>query len=92
MVVMGISFIQGLAVSAAVVVAMTVVASLTLLPALLGFAGHRIEVTRWRGVVATGFLALGLVGVGPQDRRRSPPAASCSAVLTLAGRASSSPR
>ena len=49
MVVMGISFIQGLAVSAAVVVAMTVVASLTLLPALLGFAGHRVEVTRWRG-------------------------------------------
>ncbi len=64
MVVMGISFIQGLAVSAAVVVAMTVVASLTLLPALLGFAGDRIEVTRWRGVIATGFAALGLVGVG----------------------------
>ena len=34
---------------------MTVVASLTLLPALLGFAGDRIEVTRWRGVIATGF-------------------------------------
>jgi RND superfamily putative drug exporter len=64
MVVMGISFIQGLAVSAAVVVAMTVVASLTLLPALLGFAGHKVEVTRWRGIVATGFVALGLVGVG----------------------------
>ncbi|MGH9086453.1 MAG: MMPL family transporter, partial [Acidimicrobiales bacterium] len=64
MVLMGISFIQGLAVSAAVVVAMTVVASLTLLPALLGFAGHRIEVTRWRGVIATGFVALGLVGAG----------------------------
>ncbi len=64
MVVMGVSFIQGLAVSAAVVVAMTVVASLTLLPELLGFAGERIEVTRWRGVVATGFVALGLVGLG----------------------------
>ena len=64
MVVMGISFIQGLAVSAAVVVAMTVVASLTLLPALLGFAGHRVEVTRFRGVVATGFLVLGLIGAG----------------------------
>jgi len=64
MVLMGISFIQGLAVSAAVVVAMTVIASITLLPALLGFAGHRIEVTRWRGVVAAGFVALGLVGVG----------------------------
>ena len=64
MIVMGVSFITGLAVSAAVVVGMTVVASLTLLPALLGFAGQRIEVTRWRGVIATGFAALGLVGAG----------------------------
>ena len=36
---MGVSFIQGLAISCAVTVAMTVLASLTLLPALLGFAG-----------------------------------------------------
>ena len=64
MLVMGVAFIQGLAISAAVVVALTVVASLTLLPALLGFAGERVEVTRWRGIVATGFVALGLVGVG----------------------------
>jgi RND superfamily putative drug exporter len=64
MLVMGVEFIQGLAISAAVVVAMTVVASLTLLPALLGFAGDRVEVSRWRGVVSTGFLALGLVGAG----------------------------
>ncbi len=64
MLVMGVAFIQGLAVSAAVVVALTVVASLTLLPALLGFAGERVEVTRWRGLVATGLVALGLVGVG----------------------------
>jgi RND superfamily putative drug exporter len=64
MIVMGVSFIQGLAVSSAVVVAMTVLASLTLLPAFLGFVGERIEVSRWRGVVATGFLALALVGAG----------------------------
>ena len=64
MLVMGVSFIQGLAVSAAVVVAMTVISSLTLLPALLGFAGSRIEVTRWRGLVATGLVAVGLVGAG----------------------------
>ena len=64
MIVMGISFISGLAISAAVVVLMTVVASLTLLPALLGFAGQRVEVSRWRGVIATGFVALGLVGQG----------------------------
>jgi RND superfamily putative drug exporter len=64
MLVMGVSFIQGLAISCAVTVAMTVLASLTLLPALLGFAGARIEVTRWRGVIATGLVALGLVGAG----------------------------
>jgi RND superfamily putative drug exporter len=64
MIVMGIGFIQGLAVSSAVTVALTVVASLTLLPAFLGFVGDKIEVSRWRGVIATGFLALGLVGLG----------------------------
>src|SRR5262249_11546038 len=61
---MGVKFVQGLSVGAAAVVAVTVAASLTLLPALLGFAGHRIEVTRWRGLVAAMLIALGLVGVG----------------------------
>ena len=39
-------------------------ASLTLLPALLGFAGEQVEVTRWRGLIAAGLVAVGLVGVG----------------------------
>lgn len=64
MLLMGVSFIQGLAVAAATIVLLTVLASLTLLPALLGFAGGNIERTKWRGIVATGFLALGLVGAG----------------------------
>jgi RND superfamily putative drug exporter len=64
MLVMGVAFITGLAVAAATVVAVTVIASLTLLPALLGFAGHRVEVTRWRGLIAAGLVALALVGVG----------------------------
>ncbi|MDQ4070956.1 MAG: MMPL family transporter [Actinomycetota bacterium] len=64
MLVMGVGFIQGLAVGAASVVAVTVVASLTLLPALLGFAGERIELTRWRGLIAAGLVAVALVGVG----------------------------
>jgi putative drug exporter of the RND superfamily len=64
MVVMGMSFITGLAVGAATVVAITMVASLTLLPALLGFAGHRVELTRWRGLIAAGLVALALVGLG----------------------------
>ena len=64
MLLMGVTFVQGLAVGAASVVAVTVVASLTLLPALLGFAGQRIELTRWRGLIAAG-----LVAVAPRRRR-----------------------
>lgn len=64
MLVMGVSFVQGLAIGAASVVAVTVVASLTLLPALIGFAGERVEVTRWRGLIAAALAAVALVGVG----------------------------
>ncbi len=63
MLVMQISFVTGLAVGAAAVVAVTMVASVTLLPALLGFAGAKVEVTRWRGLIAAGLVALGLVGL-----------------------------
>jgi putative drug exporter of the RND superfamily len=64
MLLMGVTFIQGLAVGAAAVVAVTVAASLTLLPALIGFAGNRIELTRWRGLIAAGLVAVFLAGVG----------------------------
>jgi RND superfamily putative drug exporter len=64
MLLMGVTFVQGLAIGAASVVAVTVAASLTLLPALLGFAGGRIELTRWRGLIAAGLVAVALVGVG----------------------------
>jgi RND superfamily putative drug exporter len=64
MLTMQVSFVGGLAVGAATVVAVTVVASLTLLPALLGFAGQKVEITRWRGLIAAGLVALALVGVG----------------------------
>ncbi len=64
MLVMQLSFVSGLAIGAAVVVAMTLVASLTLLPALLGFAGERVEVTRWRGLIVAGLVAVALIGSG----------------------------
>jgi RND superfamily putative drug exporter len=64
MLLMGIGFIGGLGITASVTVAVTVVASLTLLPALVGFAGSNIERTRWRGLVAAGFVAIGLAGAG----------------------------
>ncbi|HEY8526273.1 MAG TPA: MMPL family transporter [Acidimicrobiales bacterium] len=64
LVIMQMSFVTGLAVGAAVVVAVTMVSSLTLLPALLGFAQHRVELTRWRGLIAAGLVAVALVGAG----------------------------
>ena len=64
MIVMGLGFIRGLGVGAAIAVAFTLLASVTLLPALLGFAGDKLEVTRRRGVVAAGLVAVALVGIG----------------------------
>lgn len=64
MLVMGVEFVRGLAIGASVTVAATMVASVTLLPALLGFVSTRIEVTRWRGLVASALVALALIGVG----------------------------
>jgi putative drug exporter of the RND superfamily len=64
MFVMGLAFINGLATGAAVTVAITMVASVTLLPALIGFAQHRVEITRWRGLIMASGLALAFLGVG----------------------------
>jgi RND superfamily putative drug exporter len=61
---MGIGFVGGLGITASLTVAMTVAASITLLPALLGFAGDNIERTKWRGLLAAGFVAIALVGAG----------------------------
>ena len=64
MYIMNLAFINGLATGAAVTVLITMIASITLLPAFLGFAQHKIEVTRWRGILAAGFVAIALLGVG----------------------------
>ena len=64
MLLMGIGFIGGLGITASLTVAVTVLASLTLLPALLGFAGENVERTKWRGLIAAGALAVVLVGAG----------------------------
>jgi RND superfamily putative drug exporter len=45
-------------------VAVTILASVTLLPALLGFAGERVELTRWRRLIAAGLAAVGMFGLG----------------------------
>ena len=66
MLLMGVGFVGGLGITASLTVGMTILASITLLPALLGFAGKNIERTKWRGLLAAGFVALALVGAGLQ--------------------------
>ena len=64
MLIIGLAFITGMGISAAVTVAVTMLAAITLLPALLGFARDRIEVTRWYALVAAGFVSVALLGIG----------------------------
>lgn len=64
MFVMGLAFINGLATGAATTVAITMAASITLLPALIGFAGPRVETTRWRGLIMAGAASFALLGIG----------------------------
>jgi len=68
MLVMGLGFIRGIAIGTALAVVATLIASLTLLPALLGLARDRLEVTRRRGIIAAGLVAAGFVlgGIGLQ--------------------------
>ncbi len=60
----GLEFVAGLGIGAAITVMATMIASTTLLPALLGFAKLRVEVTRWRGLIAAGLIAPALLIIG----------------------------
>ena len=60
----GLEFIGGMGIAASVTVAATLLASITLLPSLLAIAHARLEITRWRGLIAAGFAAIGLLGLG----------------------------
>jgi RND superfamily putative drug exporter len=64
MMLIGLPFIAGLGIAAATTVAVTLVASITLLPALLSLLHTRLETTRWRGLIAAGFVAVALLGAG----------------------------
>ena len=63
MLLMGVTFVMGLAIAASTTVMVTMVASVTLLPALIGLAGHRIQVTRRGGLLASALVAVALFGV-----------------------------
>ena len=60
----GLAFVQGVAIASALAVAMMIAASLTLLPALLGWVGTRIDNTTWAALIAVGLAVVGaFVGV-----------------------------
>ena len=60
----GIGWVAGLGIGVAVTVLVTMITSILLLPALLGFARDRVEVSRWRGLIVAGFIAIALFGIG----------------------------
>jgi putative drug exporter of the RND superfamily len=62
--VIGLEFVRGLAIAGATGVLVMMIAAITLLPALLGFAGRRIDVTtRAAAISVSMFVLLMLVGV-----------------------------
>ncbi|MEX1209126.1 MAG: MMPL family transporter [Acidimicrobiia bacterium] len=63
MVLMGVAFVTGLAFAAATTVLLTMAASVTLLPALIGLAGQRIQITKWSGMIASLLVAVALIGI-----------------------------
>lgn len=63
MLLMGVTFVTGLAVAAATTVLFTMVASVTLLPALIGLAGARIQITRWSGLLGSLLVAVAMAGI-----------------------------
>jgi RND superfamily putative drug exporter len=61
---MGLNFVQGVALASSIGVALMIATSLTLLPAVLGWVGPRIDNTTWAALIATALAVLGaLVGV-----------------------------
>jgi RND superfamily putative drug exporter len=62
--VVGLTFVRGLAVSGAIAVLAMMIASITLLPALLGYAGHKIErTTRAAALGVVVWVVTSLVGI-----------------------------
>ena len=84
MLLMGLSFTSGLGLAASTTVLFTVLAAVTLLPALIGFAQLSVETTRWRGLVMAGFSAIALLGLGIGNSRVAAAGAGLTALTLLA--------
>ncbi len=85
MLLMGLKFISGLGIAASVTVLITMIASTTLLPALLGFAQERVEITRYRGLISAGFFAIALFTLGLGFAQLAAAAAIAGAAVLLVG-------
>jgi len=64
MLLMRVSFMDGMAIGASITVLATMCASVTLLPALLGYLGEKVETTRLRGILSAGVVAVALASYG----------------------------
>jgi len=60
----GLPFVAGLGLAAAITVAVVMAGSVTLLPAAIGLLGDRIRTTRVRGMAAAALIAIALLGFG----------------------------
>ena len=60
----GLPFVAGLGLAAAITVAVVMAGSVTLLPAVIGLLGDRIHTTRVRGMAAAALIAIALLGFG----------------------------
>jgi RND superfamily putative drug exporter len=86
--VLGVGFLNGLAVASALTVVFTVLAAVTLLPALLGLFGMRVLSRRQRRQLAAGAPAPGATGMwarwaGAVERRPAILAATAAAVMLV---------
>jgi RND superfamily putative drug exporter len=86
--VLGVGFLNGLAVASALTVVFTVLAAVTLLPALLGLFGMRVLSRRQRRQLAAGAPAPGATGMwarwaGAVERRPAILAAAAAAVMLV---------
>ncbi len=75
----GLGWLSGMGVGVSATVLATMLASTTLLPALLGLSHRRLELTRWRGLIAAGFASVAILGLG----LGSGPLAGAGAVLAV---------
>ena len=61
---MGLPFVAGLGLSAAITVSIVMAGSMTLLPAVLGLMRNRMATTRVRGILAASLVSVALLGFG----------------------------